>query len=255
MPLACGDVRVWCCSTTSLGRARLHSLATVLSADERARRDRLVFPHDRRDFTAAHGLLRHTLSRYGTTPAADWQFETNGYGKPSIISAQAGTPPLSFNLSHTHGLVACAAAVGVDVGVDVERIDRAAAGCEIADRYLAPSEVAMLNASSGNEYATRFVELWTLKEAYLKALGLGLSCPLHSFAFAFEGDSGLAFHAPPGARACDWYFVLAAPAPGFRLSIAVRCDACSRRRIDMHDVDGLSGTLIRRAYPAFSART
>ena len=217
--LAASEVAVWYCFTDTLNAAALRDLESVLSPEEHARRQRLLFPHDRRDFAAAHGLLRLALSRYADLPPQAWRFESGLFGKPSIIAEQAGTPPLTFNLTHTRGLVACAVARGTAIGIDAERLDARADASEVAPLCFAPSELRLLDACGPEEYTTRFFELWTLKEAYIKAVGGGLSMPLDAFSLSFDSRH-LHFAGPDDAAA--WQFVLAAPAADSRLSMALQ---------------------------------
>lgn len=245
MPLASDEVAVCYQLTEGLDASTLGAMAGVLSAEERARRDRFVFDRDRRDFVAAHALVRRMLSRYGATSPEDWRFDTDAHGKPSVVTTQAGTPPLVFNLSHTHGLVACALTRGTSLGIDVERVDRLVSGPEIAARYFATAEIQMLDAHDPEDYADRFIELWTLKEAYIKAVGTGLAHPLDSFAFAFEGTSGLQFAAPPGIATSDWQFLLAAPTANTRLAIAVSGSADRPWRVTMQRSGPDAGAAVR----------
>jgi 4'-phosphopantetheinyl transferase len=141
--------------------------------------------------------------------------------------------------------VACAVARGTSLGIDVERVDRMQLGPQIADRYFAEAEIRMLDRHAPDEYAGRFIELWTLKEAYIKAVGTGLAHPLDSFAFAFEGESALQFGAPPGVAASDWQFLLAAPTPDYRLAIAVSGSAARPWRIMMQRIGPEAGAPVR----------
>src|SRR5439155_15428011 len=113
--------------------------------------------------------------------------------------------------SHTHGLVACAVTRGADVGLDVERIDRGVDARAIAARYFTEAEATFIESGPDGDPQLRFAEVWTLKEAFVKAVGRGLSHPLHEFGFAFEGPRGIRFDAGAGARAedsSDWAFAL-----------------------------------------------
>ena len=118
------DLYIWYRSTTSLDGETVKSADQHLSIEERARRDRLHFGADRRDFTIAHDLLRRALSRYVDMPPTDWRFATNKYDKPSIESIDPQVRALSFSLSYTRGCVACAITLNAPLGVDVERIDQ-----------------------------------------------------------------------------------------------------------------------------------
>lgn len=196
--------------------------AALLDAAECAKCDGLMFARDRRDFIAGHALVRRTLSRYSPVTETEWAFEVGPYGKPSIVERLRGSPPLVFNLSHTAGAVGCAIGTGVELGVDVESIDRGGNDLmKLAERYFARSEVAQLVEPPAGERCTRFVELWVLKEAYIKAVGRGLSHPLGSFAFELSGQEGLRFIAPPGESAARWQFALFAAGERYRLAIAV----------------------------------
>src|SRR4051812_3308357 len=175
------DVAVWFRQTDTSSPAEIAEMAAVLSTDELGRRDRFRFEDDRRDFTAAHALLRATLSRYGSRQPSDWRFATNAEGKPSLAPEQAAADPLTFNLSHTRGLVACVVARGAAVGIDVERGPRVKDVLAFASRYFSSGERAQLSSRHGTEREQRFIEIWTLKEAYLKALGVGIRIPLDSF--------------------------------------------------------------------------
>ena len=176
-PVDPGEIAVWYRRTESLSDSDLQAIDAVLSDEERLRRDRFVFERDRRDFAAAHALLRTVLSTYEATPPGEWRFERDRHGKPFVSAPQAGTPPLAFNLSHTRGCVCCAIARAARVGVDVERLGRVTDASEIAERYFAAEERRMLKACGADESQARFVELWTLKESYIKAIGLGLGIP------------------------------------------------------------------------------
>src|SRR5262245_14317996 len=142
--LAPDEVAVWFRRTVTMTDAELVPLDLILSSEERARRDRLVFAADRRDFTAAHALLRHTLSRYAERRPEHWSFESGPHGKPALPSDSRDDPALSFNLAHTRGLVACVIASGTDVGIDVESRDRASGACEIAERCFADDQIRVL---------------------------------------------------------------------------------------------------------------
>jgi 4'-phosphopantetheinyl transferase len=203
----------------------------LLSQEERARHDRFVQARDRRDFAAAHALLRRVLSTYDDTPPAAWMFEATAAGKPRITNRGAAGSDLTFSLSHTRGFVACAVARGMDVGVDIESIDRGADGQEIARRYFSAAEAARLDACPDAERAARFVELWTLKEAYVKAIGAGLSVPLDGFSFACDEAGHITLEEPARERGKCFTFALMTPSPRTRLAVAIRSESAAPIRV------------------------
>ncbi len=219
--LQSGDVHVRFCVSDACDGAPLEALAADLSPDERDRAARFVFHRDRRDYTVAHAMLRRVLSCYHPVEPRAWQFETAPGGKPTLSEPFARESGLSFNLSHTTGLVACAVTRGDDVGVDVESLDRAARARELAQRYFAPAEAKALGAMGAEPCRQRFIEIWTLKEAYVKALGTGLATMLSQCAF-LDAGSGLRFVPDNSSQAAAWRFWLMAPEPRRRLAVAMR---------------------------------
>jgi len=220
--LAESDVHIWYRSTTLLDSDAVKSANKQLSIEERARRDRLHFGTDRRDFTIAHDLLRRALSRYASTPPAHLRFATNEYGKPSIESMDPQVRALSFSLSHTRGCVACAITSNAPLGVDVERTDRLLSVHEIADRYFSEEEAAWLRQCSDEMRHIRFAELWTLKEAFLKAVGVGLSGLRTCVSFRFKEPGRIEATGRLITDPREWHFALFEPVYNVRLSVAIR---------------------------------
>ena len=216
------DVHLWFRKTQGLADDAVTGADRSLSTEERARRDRFQFAADRRDFTIAHDLLRRTLSSYANVPPPDWRFTTNEYGKPSIDSEDRHLAGISFSLTHTRGCVACGVTPGETLGVDIERADRSLAVMEIADQYFSEEEAAWLRNCSDETRCVRFAELWTLKEAFLKATGLGLSGSLASVSFRFEEPGRILFNPPHVSERSVWRFALFDLGSMLRLGVAVR---------------------------------
>ncbi|MGD9903107.1 MAG: 4'-phosphopantetheinyl transferase superfamily protein [Vicinamibacterales bacterium] len=215
-------VDIWAVDTGAVGPDQVVRMATWLTADEAARGRRYVRARDRDAFVVTRALVRTTLSRYGPTAPRDWRFVTNAHQCPFVIDAQAGAPPLRFNVSHTDGLVVLAVVRGHDVGVDVEAVSRQVLD-EVPERYFAPAEVAALRALPAADQPRAFFDYWTLKEAYIKARGLGLAIPLDRFAFTLAADRAPAIAFADGFddRAERWQFRQAWPTPTHRLALAV----------------------------------
>ena len=213
----------------TIGGDEYEAAWTTLPADERHRAGRLVFASDRERFVAAHAMLRRVLSKYDDTRPEAWRFVVNEFGKPALPPGLSSTG-LTFNLSHADGLVACIIGRN-DVGIDVESIDRRVRVLEIASRFFSPSETAGLGSCSGDQRQARFFELWTLKEAYVKGVGAGLSHPLNSFGFVLDEPSSIGFDLPTPAEADSWYFALCAPSEQHRMALAVRRRSLTRPRV------------------------
>ena len=194
-------------------------LRAFLSDEERDREQRFHFDEDRLAFLVAHGLVRMALSRYAAVAPVEWTFSADSYGKPSVATPAS---TLSFSLSHTRRLVACAVVRGRPVGVDVEDASRPAP-LEIAERYFVPEERRDICATDPDQRTRRFFEYWTLKEAYVKACGLGLSLPLDRFEFRrdAEGSWRIAFAPPPLDDEAAWWFH-AWSTPTHQAAIALR---------------------------------
>jgi 4'-phosphopantetheinyl transferase len=161
--------------------------ASTLNSLERDRADRFRLEEARLQFMAARILLRACLAAYGDLPPADWRFVTNQYGRPELKENSLQLP-LYFNVSHTNGAVGCVISRSAEIGLDIESWSRDTDFVSLAPTVLAPLEREQLAAAGGGESAARcFFTFWTLKEAYIKARGLGLSIPLQSFWFRIQG--------------------------------------------------------------------
>jgi 4'-phosphopantetheinyl transferase len=248
-------IDVWVRLTEHMKASDLERDRALLDTVELERRDRLLFYPDRRDYAAAHAVLRRMLcARYGADPAT-WRFEATPTGKPRITGPRSDEL-IDFSLSHARGAVACAVADAVDIGIDVERIDRSSEVEELAHRFFSQQEARRVTAAAPPLRRERFIELWTLKEAYVKALGTGLSSPLDSFAFAFGPGAILRLDASAGP-ADAWAFALYAVGTdaSYRHALAVRPHApAGAPRIDICDPDD-SGAAVRliRATPSRQA--
>jgi 4'-phosphopantetheinyl transferase len=218
------EVHVWTTSPETIADpALLGAYEALESADERERRLRLRLAGHRRERLVSVALVRTTLARYADVEPRAWVFDRNEHGRPDPVLGP-GEPPLRFNLSHTSGLVACAVTLDRDIGVDVESVERRCDAPAIAARYFAPAEVEGLRARPAARRRERFFELWTLKEAYVKARGMGLRIPLRRFSFHL-GDTHpirIAFHAGLEDVADDWQFALFRPSPSHMAAVAVR---------------------------------
>ena len=161
--------------------------AQLLSQDEHARWQGFKFEKHRREYLATHVLARIALSSGGALLPQAWRFRLNAYGKPAV-EPDCG---LQFNLSNSQGLVVCAVARGAEVGVDVEPHSRAESILEVAQRVFSPLEVDQLEALKLNDKPGRALRLWTLKEAYIKARGVGLALPLAKISFCFNQEESI----------------------------------------------------------------
>jgi 4'-phosphopantetheinyl transferase len=175
--LSRGEVHVWCAELDVAG-ASLEGLLATLASDEHARADRFRFATDRNWFIAARGILRRILGRYLNRRPGELQFRYSSNGKPVLAS---DCDWLRFNVSHAAGLALYAVSREREVGVDVERLRPAVAGDDIAERYFSVSELAELRELPPSARVRAFFDCWTRKEAYVKALGQGLSLPLKEF--------------------------------------------------------------------------
>ncbi len=150
----------------------------VLDATEHARAARLRRPQDQALYVHAHALLRRVLSQHHPVPAPAWRFTSGPHGKPALCPQHhPHAQGLRFNLSHCAGWVAVAVAWGRDVGVDVETRASLHDVDALAPLVLSPAEARHADNAPTSSLLTRqrfFLTRWTLKEATLKALGLGL---------------------------------------------------------------------------------
>lgn len=172
-----GGVEVWMAKTDPgsdpdlLGRCR-----DLLTEEERAAASAFHHESDRRRAVVSRALLRTTLSRYARVAPAAWRFERGAHGRPQIVGP--GAPRLRFSVSHTRELAVCAVTLDVPIGVDLEPIGRDVHDLVASETILSRAEIDALRALDPREREQRFLEIWTLKEAYLKALGTGLArCP------------------------------------------------------------------------------
>jgi len=196
-------VTVW---TWSLDAADLsaEAAAALLSEDEKARSARLVSDLHRRRFAAGRARLRLLLGQHlGLEPAA-LSFSLNPYGKPSLVQA----PSFHFSLSHSEDEAMLAVSDTLVVGADVERV-RAVDHLDLAYRYFHADEAAAIAAHARPEDQRRaFFRIWTLKEAVVKALGLGLSIPLDGFVLSIAGERPAMVRPPEGTS--SWWLELSA---------------------------------------------
>jgi 4'-phosphopantetheinyl transferase len=213
-------VRIVWCATAALTEDAVRAATALLSPDEYEHAQRLRFRDDARDYAVAHALLRRELSRGSSTAPAAWSFDRGAHGKPFLAGHGAAAPALS--LSHTRGMVACAVAPPeTAIGVDVEANQRDLDAQRLAERFFAATEVAALAALPEPARRERFYDLWTVKEAIVKAAGLALPPALPQVAVEIRSDDDIELTHLPVAADGAWQLGLFTPAQGFRLAVAI----------------------------------
>lgn len=166
----------------------LSRLRDLLSEEERCQELRFLFADDRKRYLVTRAMVRTVLSRYAPVAPQAWAFSANGYGRPEIANAHEQARGLTFNISHTRGLIALGVVGQRALGVDVENIAARRVSLGIADRFFSPAEVAELSSTPIDRQQDRFFEYWTFKESYIKARGMGLSIPLDRFSFRYPHE-------------------------------------------------------------------
>lgn len=210
--LAC----VTACDTA--GPAVVHRLSAVLGTEELARAGRFRFAQDQIAFLFAHALARVMLSDVLPRPPQDWEFMADGLGRPRLRPGQTRSA-VCFSLSHTRGLAACALGMEHRIGIDAENCE-AARLLDLDGDWLTMAESAALHALASEARGGATVQLWTLKEAFAKATGLGLHQRF--------GDVGFTLDPPrlvrtPPACAGHWRLAQIRPTPAHVVAVAIRC--------------------------------
>jgi 4'-phosphopantetheinyl transferase len=207
--------------TTHLTDSDVADHATVLNVEEALRVSRLVFAEDRRDYTLAHALLRRTLTEVipGIAPV-EWCFERTALGKPFLSSAYAEVSQIRFSISHTRGMVACIVSRCKEVGIDVECSSRPVDVQRLMRDVCSHDEQKQIELTAPSDRAQLFLDLWILKEAYLKATGLGMTIPLRHLSFDLR-TSGVILATIANDMVERWWFGLIGRGAEGRIGVAI----------------------------------
>ena len=232
------QVHLWLCEPEKITEPLLlNRYLSWLTDEENTKRLRYRFEKHQHQYLITRALIRSTLSHYlPEIKPQEWRFEKNQWGKPSLPAHQ-NPQNLSFNLSHTDGLIVCALTQNNELGVDVEDVSREGETVKIADRYFSAQEYQTLIKLPEAKQNERFFDLWTLKESYIKAWGKGLAIPLDEFSFSFPEDdaklSDITLHTetarqdqPEHWRFWNWHYQ-----NQHRISLGIKNPAFSKQQL------------------------
>lgn len=212
-PPALGVVEFWFLRLHP--RARLPTARALLTPDELDRAGRFRFEVDRDRYVWARWALRRILGLYLHCDPAEIRFKSGVYGKPSL-SFPFG-PNLGFNVSHAGGAMAVGIVSGAEVGVDLEPLRRLEVS-QFTAIALSPTETSSVTQSPNRSQA--FIETWTRKEAYLKAVGRGIGIDLTKVTTGGEAaDNG-------------WRVISLRPCRGYVAAVACPADIRELRCVE-----------------------
>lgn len=210
------EVHVWCADLL-LSESQIALLQSWLSKDERERGERFHFPRDRSFFIASHGILRSILSRYISSSPDQLQFSYNAYGKPELTTRDE--QGLSFTLSHTNRRAIYAVTLRRKIGIDIEQIRSDFDCLALAKNFFAAGEIEALSSLPADQQPDAFFRCWTRKEAYVKAVGQGLSLALDSFEVSLDPKERTPIRTPQQSE--DWFAFSLFPFPNTIVALAV----------------------------------
>ena len=194
LALSDSEVHIWHAHVESCldDKSRSRTLLNVLSESERSLREGVKIDHVRQERLLSRALVRWVLSRYADVAPEEWLFRDNRFGRPEIVP-HPGVPPIRFNVSHSHGVVLAGFTLDHDIGVDIESHSRQLSVDGIS-KFLSLPEREQLESFDVEARAKAFLRIWTLKEAYAKAHGMGLSLPFDRFSFGLSEQPELSIH-------------------------------------------------------------
>lgn len=213
--LASGQLQVWRIAL-DVPPDVLSTFWVELSEAEQQRAGRFHTSQLRNRYITAHGALRRILAQYVHQPAAELQFSFSAYGKPSLISKSG----LTFNLSHANAWALCVVACQQAVGVDIEQVQALPDLENVAQRFFSPRERQTLAALAETAKPLGFYHCWTRKEAFIKALGSGLSHPLDSFDVTLHPNEEARLIEIRSHTSAHWSLVHLEPAPNYVGAVA-----------------------------------
>jgi 4'-phosphopantetheinyl transferase len=215
------EVHVWLASL-EMALHQVSMLEQLLSADELEKAERFHFQADRDHFIVARGMLRSTLGNYLKMDPDKLTFHYGPNGKPTLAK-MTNPEMIQFNISHSQGLALCAVAKR-EVGVDLEYIHADYSFESIAKQFFSQQEVAALNSCPRHLRVNLFFHLWTRKEAYLKAQGLGLSGDMKQYeGLAAAGYAGQISEVNDTSRAkSPWVLMDLAVPPGYAAALVAK---------------------------------
>lgn len=202
------QIHIWYLKTDEFNQetSAIQYLA-ILADEEKKRRSRFYFKKDQHRYLLTRYFVRCILSIYFPYIApAEWVFKTNKFGRPEISEASI-LPDFSFNLSHTQNIIVCAVTKSGTLGIDVEHVLKDRPLQRLSDRFFSYQEANFLNNLNEIERTTYFYKIWTLKEAFIKAEGKGLSIALDSFWFKMRNNTiQFEFNSQLNTRRKKYYF-------------------------------------------------
>jgi len=198
LSLVTGEVHVWRLVLDQPDSV-VAEFGGTLEPHELERAGRFHFEKHRRHFIVGRGGLRYVLGRYFDVKPQELRFSYGPYGKPALVGEG-----LRFNVSHSHGVALVAVAADRELGVDVEHIRADFATEDIARRFFSRVEVAAFNALRKEEQVAAFFRCWTRKEAYIKAIGRGMSEPLDAFDVTLAPGEAAALLRAAGQDVSRW---------------------------------------------------
>lgn len=228
LALAPGNIELWA-APLDPSPGCVEQLHGLLARDERERAARFHFDRDRRRSIVSRGLLRLLLAGYTGLSARELRFVYGPKDKPFLADDLAAeiaarlSAPLEFNVSHSHELVLIGFHLGRPLGVDVEHVRPMPDGRSISEHFFSKPEREVLARISDEGLADAFFRCWTRKEAYIKAVGDGLSIPLDCFDVTLHPEDPVQFLALNGdpALAAGWSLFHLVPAEGYFGAVAL----------------------------------
>lgn len=197
------EVHIWC-ADLNIHDDLLQQMLNTLSHDEKERAARFVREADRLHFISARSILRDILSRYCGCNSKDIQFEYNAKGKPFLSKDQSHLK-IHFNLSHSNDIALYAVSKMENIGIDIEYTKKDIHPLDIAERFFSKDEILLLSQLPTADQLNGFYKIWTRKEAYVKAIGEGISHPLDQFSVDLANHkSKIEFNSTSGTMG-DWY--------------------------------------------------